>query len=140
MSGENKVKRQLHVRKGDLVVVMSGESKTWKKEGDKKVFEPREVLEVNLETGKIIVSEVNMRSKHIKKSQEYPKGGILKREQPIDASNVMLWDTKKNCPTRIRRPVQKDENGQVKRKENGKIVKFRVSVASGEPIGNETGK
>ena len=53
-------KKPMHVRKGDKVIVTTGQYKS---------NEPREVLKVDAETGKIIVQGVNLRWKHQKCSQ-----------------------------------------------------------------------
>lgn len=67
----------MKIKKGDNVKVIAG--KDIDKEG--KVLEAKD--------GKVIVEGVNMISKHTKPNQTSPKGGIVKQEAPIDASNVM---------------------------------------------------
>ena len=64
----------MHVKKGDKVVVTSGQYKS---------NEPREVLKVDAETGKVIVQGVNLRWKHQKRSQQNPKGGRIQLEQHV---------------------------------------------------------
>lgn len=75
----------MHVKKGDKVVVISGADKS---------DEVCEVLQVDAEAGKVIVKEVNMRWKHLKRSQQNPQGGRIRKEFPIDASNVLLYSEK----------------------------------------------
>ena len=70
----------LKIKKGDTVKVIAGKDKD--KEG--------KVIAVNQKDGKVIVEGVNMITKHAKPSQANPNGGIVKREAPIDLSNVML--------------------------------------------------
>ncbi|MGE3172913.1 MAG: 50S ribosomal protein L24 [Planctomycetota bacterium] len=84
---------RLHVRKGDKVVVISGQYKS---------DEPHEVLKVLAETGKVIVQGVNMRWKHQKRSQQNPKGGRVQMEMPIPASKVLLFSEKLGRGTRTR--------------------------------------
>lgn len=100
-----------NIRKGDQVVVITGDDKDLKK--------PRLVKEVLVEDGKVIVEGVNIITKHTKPSAQNTKGGIIKKEAPMQISNVMLWDGK--------------QGSKVKRsKENGKTI--RTSKKSGEVI------
>jgi len=85
--------RALHVRKGDKVVVCSGQYRS---------NEPREVLKVLAEAGRVIVQGVNLRWKHQKRSQQNPKGGRVQIEQPIAASKVLLYSEKMKCGTRTK--------------------------------------
>ena len=73
---------KIHVKKGDMVVVLSGEHKG--KAG--------KVLQAIPDKGRVLVEGVNMVSKSLRKSQDRPKGGIIQREQPIPASKVMLQE------------------------------------------------
>ena len=84
---------RMHIRKGDKVVVTSGQYKS---------TEVREVLKVDAETGKVIVQGVNLRWKHQRRSQQNPKGGRIQLEQPIDASNVLLFSEKLGKGTRTK--------------------------------------
>ena len=68
----------LKIKKGDTVKVIAGKDKD--KEG--------KVLSVK--DGKVIVEGVNMITKHAKPSMANQQGGIINKEAPIDASNVML--------------------------------------------------
>jgi large subunit ribosomal protein L24 len=74
--------QKLHLRKGDTVKVLSGNSKG--KEGT--------VLEVFNAKQRAIVEGVNIISKHIKPSATNPNGGIEKTEAPIHVSNLMVKD------------------------------------------------
>ena len=69
----------MKIKKGDNVIVIAGKDKG--KEG--------RVLNVDTKTGKILVEGVNKVTKHAKPSQGNPQGGIIEKEAPIDASNVM---------------------------------------------------
>ena len=68
------------IKKDDMVKVIAGKDKG--KEG--------KVLSCDQNTGRIIVEGVNVATKHAKPSQANPNGGIVKKENPIDVSNVML--------------------------------------------------
>jgi large subunit ribosomal protein L24 len=67
-----------HIRKGDTVIVTAG--------NDKDVT--GEVLRIIPDENRVVVSGVNVRTKHLKPSQSNPQGGTLKREMPIHMSNV----------------------------------------------------
>ena len=77
------------VKKGDTVVVISGNYKG--KQGT--------VLKVITKDNRVVVKGVNVVSRHTRPSQANPDGGIIKKEAPIDASNVMLVDPKTNKGT-----------------------------------------
>jgi large subunit ribosomal protein L24 len=85
-------KMKLNLKKGDLVVVISGEDKG--KKGH--------VLKAFPKTGRVIVEKVHMIKKHAKPSQRNPQGGIITMEAPIQASNVMLFNEKLNA---VSKPV-----------------------------------
>ena len=68
----------IKIKKGDLVKIIAGKDKD--KEG--------KVLSVK--DGKVIVEGINMITKHAKPSMANQQGGIINKEAPIDASNVML--------------------------------------------------
>ena len=76
----------MHVKKGDKVVVIAG--------ADKNLEKAREVLQVFAEAGKVLVKDVNMRWKHMQRSQQNPQGGRVRKEFPIDMSNVQLFSEK----------------------------------------------
>ena len=91
---------KLHIKKGDLVYVNTGEYKG----------QQGRVLEVNRKDRRAIVEGVNMVSKHTKPSNENPQGGITKQEAPVHISNLNLIDPSNGEPTRIGR--KKDEEGE----------------------------
>lgn len=88
--------RRLHVRKGDKVVVISGQYKS---------DTAREVLKVFADSGKVLVQGVNLRWKHQRRSPENPKGGRVQVEQPIPASKVLLFSEKLGKGTRTRTEI-----------------------------------
>jgi large subunit ribosomal protein L24 len=109
----NRFKPKFNIKKGDTVVVISGD--------DKDVKKPRKVLQVYPEKERILVEGVNIMTKHTKPSARNTKGGIVKREASVHISNVMLWDAKSGAGTKIQRS-----------RENGKLV--RISKKSNEVI------
>ena len=50
---------------------------------------------------KVVVEGVNILKKHVRPSQLNPEGGIMSQEAPIDASNVMVYDTRKKVAGRV---------------------------------------
>lgn len=85
---------KLHIKKGDKVMVISGNDKG----------ETGEVLEVFPDKYRAIVDNVNMVKKHRKPTQNNP-GGISDIPASIHISNLMLLDPKSGEPTRIGRKV-----------------------------------
>ena len=70
----------MKIKKGDTVKVIAGKDKG--KEG--------KVLAVNVKDNTVLVESVNMITKHAKPSMANTEGGIINKEAPIHASNVML--------------------------------------------------
>jgi len=109
----NRFKAKFNIKKGDSVVVITGDDKDLKK--------PRKVLEVFPEDARVLVEGVNIITRHTKPSAQNTKGGLVKKEASVHISNVMLWDAKKSEPSKVKRT-----------REGGKLV--RVSKKSGEVI------
>ena len=74
--------KNLHVKKNDMVVVLSGEDKG-------KIGK---VLAAFPEKGRVLVEGVNLIHKALRKSQNNPKGGIITKEGAINISKVMKQD------------------------------------------------
>jgi len=94
----------LHIKKGDKVVVISGADKS---------KEAREVLQVDVALGKVLVQGANVRWKHLKRSQQNPQGGRIQKEFPFDASNVLLFSEKAGKGVRTRTEVIDGKNVRV---------------------------
>jgi len=73
---------KLHVKKGDEVVVLAGKEKG--KRG--------KIIAVAPKKNRVIVENLQMIKRHMRKSQQYPQGTILEREGTIHLSNVMKAD------------------------------------------------
>ena len=99
------------IRKGDKVVVLSGRDKG--KTGEVISSLPKE--------SKVIVSGVNVATRHRKPSQENPQGGLERKEAPMHVSKVAIADPKTGKPTRVRFETRGDK-------------KVRVAAKSGELI------
>ncbi|MDD2585978.1 MAG: 50S ribosomal protein L24 [Syntrophomonadaceae bacterium] len=85
----------MHIKKGDLVLIMAG------KDAGKK----GKVLRVIPDAHRVVVEGVNKVSKHQRPNRSFPQGGILKIENPLNASNVMLLCGKCNKPTRVGKKI-----------------------------------
>ena len=96
---------------GDLVEVISGSDKG--KSG--------KVLKVFVEDNKVLVSGVNVRSRHTKPSAG-SDGGIMSKELPVHLSNVTLFVSDRKSPTRVGFDVKKDKKVRIDRK-TGKEIK-----------------
>jgi large subunit ribosomal protein L24 len=110
---KTRFKPKFNIRKGDNVVVITGD--------DKDLSKPRSVKKVLVDEAKVIVEGVNIVTKHSKPSAQNTKGGIIKKEAPIHISNVMLWDAKAKAAAKVKRE-----------RTDGKT--YRVSKKSGERI------
>ena len=94
---------KMHIRKGDTVVVLSGE--------DKKV--QGEVIAVSPEEGKVIVKGVNIIHKHVKPRKQGETGGIVDAEGAIYASNVALYCPKCDKGVRVAHKIDGDTKVRV---------------------------
>jgi large subunit ribosomal protein L24 len=122
MSMKNKLKkenenRSKKIRKGDRVLVISGNSKgmtgvIMKTQGDR-----------------MVVQGVNMRKKHVKKSQSHPKGGVIELEAPIHISRLSLCD---DNGQRLKVKMHMDKKGvrSLCYMKDGKQVELRTVTAS----------
>jgi large subunit ribosomal protein L24 len=99
-----------HIRKGDSVVVTAG--------NDRGAV--GEVLRVIPKEDRVIVSGVNIRTKHVKPTQQNPKGGLLRQEMAIHISNVSPAVDGK--PSRVRFETKKDGS------------KVRIAVRGGKEL------
>jgi len=103
---------KLHIKKGDIVFVNTGEDKG--KTG--------RVLQVLVADQRAVAEGVNMVSKHTKPNAKNPQGGIEKKEAPIHISNLNVVDPKSGKATRIGRKLNAE----------GSLVRY--SKKSGEEI------
>jgi large subunit ribosomal protein L24 len=101
----------MKIKKGDTVVVIAGKDKG----------QQGEVVQVFPADNKVIVNGVNTAKKHSKPTRTNQQGGIIDRDMPIDASNVML--VHKGKPTRVGYKINADG------------TKVRVAKSTGEVIG-----
>jgi large subunit ribosomal protein L24 len=104
----------MKIRKGDMVIVLSGNDKG--KTG--------RVLRADPKKNRVLVEGVRLVKRHTRPTQRNPKGGIVEREGSIHESNVALY-----------RDGSKVKVGFVWREgDGGKKTKFRIDRLSGEPV------
>lgn len=109
--------KKTRLKKNDIVKVISGNSRG----------AVGKILFVDRKKGRVIVEGVNIIHRHTKPNQKNPQGAIIRREAPINISNVQLMCPKTNEPTRIGIELVKEEA-------TGKIKRMRKSKKSGEII------
>jgi large subunit ribosomal protein L24 len=108
------------LRKGDTVAVISGEDAG--KRG--------RVLRVIPDKSRVIVEGVNLVYKHLRRSQQNPQGGRVRREAPIPASKVMPVDPQTDKPTRVSSQEQDGRRIRV-----GRRSQAPIEVTRKEPRG-----
>ena len=107
------MQKKLHVKKGDTVIVIAGDSKG----------QQGKVLIVDVDKNKAIVEGVNLVSKNTKPNAKNPKGGIIKKEAPIHISNLKVSDGAGNF-TRVGRKMDEKTNKIVRySKKSGEVIK-----------------
>lgn len=99
---------KLKIKSGDTVRVIAGDHKG--AEG--------KVVKVDREKNKAIVEGVNMVSKHTKPSAKSPQGGIVKKEAPIQISNIALVDAKTKQTTKVGMRMEGDKKVRFSKKSN----------------------
>ncbi len=104
------MQKKLHIKVGDTVKVLSGESKG--QEGT--------ILSIDRTKERAIVGGVNLVKRHTKPSASEPQGGIIEKESAMHISNLMV--VVKGVPTRTGRKMN----------DKGKLVRY--SKKSGEEI------
>lgn len=105
--------KKLHIKKGDSVKVISGDSKG----------QQGKVLDIFPDDLRAIVEGVNMISKHTKPSAKNTQGGIVKKEASIHVSNLKLIDNS-GKPTRTGRRIDPKTNRSIRySKKTGEAIK-----------------
>jgi large subunit ribosomal protein L24 len=109
---KNNKKKKLHIKKGDTVMVISGNFKGRK----------AKVLSVLPDKNKALVEGINEVTKHVKPSADNPEGGRNTQEAPIQISNLMLVDPSTGEPTRVGRKSNSEGKLQRYSKKTGEFV------------------
>lgn len=105
----------MRIKKGDTVYIRTG----------KNAGKTGKVLHVNTVKETILVEGINMQKRHQKPSQKNPQGGVITIEAPVHISNVALYSSTLNGPTKISTKVID---------EGGKTSKIRICRKTGEQI------
>ena len=102
---------KLHIKVGDTVKVISGESKN--QEG--------KVLKIDRSKMRAIVEGVNIVKKHAKPSASDPQGGIIEKEAGLHISNLMV--VVNGQPSKIGRKLNEKGNLVRYSKKSGEVIK-----------------
>lgn len=105
------------IRQGDMVQVMCGDDA-----GTRDNPKRARVIRVHPLEAKVVLEGVNIVFKHVRKSQENPRGGRVEREAPVALSNLLLVCSSCNNPSRRKMRIEEDGN------------KIRVCSACGTDI------
>jgi large subunit ribosomal protein L24 len=102
--------RSKKIRRGDKVVVTTGTCK-----GQSGTV-------LRYEDDYVVVQGLNLKKKHVKPSEQNPKGGILEIEAPIHVSNVCVCD-ENGAPLKLKLARDADGQGQLYyMKDNEKVI------------------
>jgi large subunit ribosomal protein L24 len=71
---------KFHVKKGDTVLVTTGNHKG----------STGKILQILPKKQQVLIEGVRLIKKHVRKSQDNPQGAVIEREGPIHVSNVKL--------------------------------------------------
>jgi large subunit ribosomal protein L24 len=108
---------EMKIKKGDQVLVITGEDKG--KTG--------KVLKVFPSKSRVVVEGVNFIKRHTRQTQKAQKGGIIEKEGTVHVSNLMLFCPKCTSPTKVAYKVLEGEGG-------GKPSKVRICRKCGELV------
>ena len=103
---------KMRLKKGDTVQVIAGKDKG--KTG--------EVLRTLPYDNRVVVQGINLRTRHVKPTQEGETGRIVTEEASLHASNVMLYSTTKQVASRVEIVVEKDGTKKRRLKKTGEII------------------
>ncbi len=103
----------MYLKRDDLVVVISGVHSG----------QQGRVLRVIRDTDHVLVQGVNLRYKHLRRSQKNPQGGRIRKEAPLHVSKIQLVD-----PRRISRL-----ESVFARREDGKFGTLRGAASRYKP-------
>ncbi len=107
----------MKIKKGDSVLIIAGDDKG--KTG--------KVLKVFPDKSRAIVEGINFIKRHTRQTQKAQKGGIIEKEAPVHASNLMLFCPKCSSPTKVAYKILEGEKG-------GRLSKVRICRKCGEII------
>ena len=104
---------KLHIKKGDIVTVISGSSKYRKlADGTEVGVKKGEVIATSPDEGKVLVKDANIIHKHVKPRRQGETGGIVDAEGAMYASKVALYCPK--CDKGVRTHIVMDGDKKVR--------------------------
>ncbi|MFN5192959.1 MAG: 50S ribosomal protein L24 [Cyanobacteriota bacterium] len=106
------VRIKMRIKKGDTVQVIAGKDKG--KTG--------EVLRTLPYLNRVVVQGINLRTRHVKPSQEGETGRIVTEEASLHASNVMVYSTTQKVASRVEVIVDKDGTKKRRLKKTGELL------------------
>lgn len=107
------------IRAGDKVLVTAGNSKGSTGTVIRSMGE------------KVLVQGINLCKKHVKRSQQNPKGGVVEMEKPIHVSNVAPCDEAGNR-VKVKVEINKDGTKELVYENNGQKSSWRSMKTSKE--------
>ncbi len=102
----------MRIRKGDTVQVINGTEKG-------KTGEVIKTLPIQ---NRVVVQGVNLRTRHVKPTQEGESGRIVTEEASLHASNVMVYSTSKKVASRVEVFIDKDGSKKRRLKKTGELI------------------
>ena len=103
---------KMRIKKGDTVQVIAGKDKG----------KTSEVLRTLPYENRVVVQGINLRTRHVKPTQEGETGRIVTEEASLHASNVMLYSTSKQVASRVEIVVDKDGTKKRRLKKTGEVL------------------
>ncbi len=103
---------KMKIRKGDTVQVINGKEKG--KTG--------EVLKILPIENRVIVEGINIRTRHVKPTQEGESGRIVTEEASLHASNVMIYSKSKKVASRVQLVIESDGTKKRRLEKTGELI------------------
>ncbi len=103
---------KMRIRKGDTVQIINGKEKG--KTG--------QVLRTLPTENRVVVEGINLRTRHVKPTQEGESGRIVTEEASLHASNVMIYSLDKKVASRVELVLDKDGNKKRRLKKPGELI------------------
>jgi large subunit ribosomal protein L24 len=102
----------MKIKKGDTVIVIAGKDKG--RQG--------KVERVYRKENKVLIPEINLYKRHIKKNEKMPQGGVVSLPRPIPTAKVMLICPLCKKPTRVGYRIEKNKKFRICKKCDSKFI------------------
>lgn len=103
VTNKKKAKIKVHIKQQDRVKIISGDHKG-------TIGTVQKVIRKH---SQVIITNVNLQTKHMRPKKENEAGQIIKIEAPIHSSNVMLYSEKENIASRYNK-IQNTNNNKTR--------------------------